>query len=184
MFKKYAEKNMTTKTKIYCGEQFDKSALVVETLGSIDELGAFLALAANKTKNDDTKQILKNIQSYMFVSGSDISTSIANNPRIKQEDVIELENTINRIDEDLQPIRNFVIPSGSEASLLLNICRTLSRRTERRLIALKDQQELNEHLLKFFNRLSDLFFVLARYENKLSNVNEELWIDKSNNSID
>ena len=176
MFKNYSDKKLIEKTKIYCGEQFDKSALVVETLGSIDELGAFLALAANKTKNDDTKQILKNIQSYMFVAGSDISSSTGTNPRIKQEDVTDLENTINRIDENLQPIKNFVIHSGSEASLLLNICRTLSRRTERRLIALKNEQELNDHLLKFFNRLSDLFFVLARYENKTEGNREDLWI--------
>src|SRR3989344_7135228 len=121
MFKNYSDKKLIEKTKIYCGEQFDKSALVVETLGSIDELGAFLALAANKTKNNDTKQILKNIQSYMFVAGSDLSSTVGNNPRIKENDVAELENTINRIDQELQPIRNFIIPSGSEASLLLNI---------------------------------------------------------------
>ena len=175
MFKDYGEKKLVGKTKIYCGEQFDKSALMVETLGCIDELGAFVALVANKTKNADTKKILKNIQRYMFVAGSDISSSTGTNPRIKKDDATELENTINRIDEDLQPIRNFIIPSGSEASLLLNICRTLSRRTERRLIALKNEQEINEYLLKFFNRLSDLFFVLSRYENKTEDNKEDLW---------
>ena len=175
MFKNYSNKSIVEKTKIYCGEQFDKSTLVVETLGSIDELGAFLALAARKAKSDENKEVLRNIQRYMFVAGSDISSTTGNNPRIKENDVAELESIINNIDQKLQPIRNFIVPSGSESSLLLNICRTLSRRTERRLIALKNEQELNEYLLKFFNRLSDLFFVLARYENKLEGNKEDLW---------
>ena len=178
MFKDYVEKSMKVKTKIYCGEQFDKSALVVEVLGCIDELNSFLSLALRKSEGIDVKEVLKNIQRTLFVSGSDVASTSGNIPRIKEGHVIELENIINDIDEKLQPIRNFVIPSGTESSLLLNVCRTLSRKTERRLIALKNEQDINEQLLKFFNRLSDLFFILSRYENKLSDSKEELWIDR------
>ena len=90
MFKNYSNKSIVEKTKIYCGEQFDKSTLVVETLGSIDELGAFLALAARKAKSDENKEVLRNIQRYMFVAGSDISKTTNKKPKKKKKKISKI----------------------------------------------------------------------------------------------
>jgi len=175
MFKNYSQQKPLGKTKIYCGEQLEKDTVLVEALGTIDELNSFLALTLTKTNNREVKEIVKKVQRYLFIAGSDLSSSTGTNPRINEINVKELEEIINNFDEKLEPINRFVIPGGSEAAIILNNSRAICRRVERRLIELKNKQEMNDHLLKFFNRLSDLLFVLSRYCNKISGIKDELW---------
>jgi cob(I)alamin adenosyltransferase len=87
-------------------------------------------------------------------------------------DIVELEGAIDRMETQLKPLKNFILPGGSAAAAHAHICRTVSRRAERAMLAAGDTEELH---LAFINRVSDYFFVLARYLNHLAGAAEPEW---------
>ncbi|MGH7889285.1 MAG: cob(I)yrinic acid a,c-diamide adenosyltransferase, partial [Thermodesulfobacteriota bacterium] len=93
-------------------------------------------------------------------------------PRIKEERIAELENTIDKLLEELDPLKEFILPSGSGGGPYLHLARTVSRRAERRIVKLMEEEQLGENVLVYLNRLSDLLFVMARIENKRGDFDE------------
>ena len=96
--------------------------------------------------------------------------------RTPEEYIIEIEKLIDNFDAQLDELKNFILPGGSKGAALLHVCRTISRRAEREVVALKNDEEIGNNILIFLNRLSDLFFVLSRFENKYSNIPDTKWI--------
>jgi cob(I)alamin adenosyltransferase len=96
-------------------------------------------------------------------------------PRITRSNYEEIEREIDKFDARLDELRNFILPGGSKGAALLHICRTVCRRVERRVVSLKNKVNLNPDIIILLNRLSDLFFVLARYENKISGTGDVKW---------
>ncbi len=168
-------------TGLFGGERVSKNSERIEAYGTIDELNSFIGLAVEEVKSPEIKTVLQKIQNELFTLGSDLATPLDEKnekykiPRVPKSFYEEAEKQIDKIEEQLEPLQNFILPGGSKASALLNICRTICRRAERRVVALKASIDIGENIIIFLNRLSDLFFVLARYENMISGIPDIIW---------
>ena len=168
-------------TGLFGGERVPKDLERIEAYGTIDELNSFIALAVLEIKDIELRTLLERIQNYLFVLGSDLSTpdteknSKYNIPRISQEYFESLEKEIDYFDARNSELKNFIIPGGDKGAVKLHVCRTICRRAERRVVALSKKENIGENILIFLNRLSDLFFVIARYQNKISGIDDTIW---------
>jgi cob(I)alamin adenosyltransferase len=168
-------------TGLLGGERVAKSSLRIEAYGTIDELNSFIGLASFEVKNDEIKRLLEIIQNDLFDIGSDLAapfndkTGKMDIKRIEDQKYIKLESEIDRFEEKLEPLRNFILPGGSRGASLLHICRTVCRRAERLVTALKSAESINENIIVYLNRLSDLMFVLSRFENSYSGISDIKW---------
>ena len=168
-------------TGLFGGERVSKDSPRIEAYGTVDELNSFIGLALIEAKDKEVKKLLEKIQNTLFVLGSDLSApdneknKSHNIPRISKINYVEIEKEIDKFDASLDGLRNFILPSGSKSAALLHICRTICRRAERKVVALNNIVNLNHDIIILLNRLSDLFFVLARYENKISGIEDVKW---------
>lgn len=176
-------------TSLYGGTRISKASARVESYGNIDELNSFVGVAKSQIEDEKVLQQLKKIQFDLFTVGSESATSVdklflANGkPRlpltISETEISELENWMDAMEEELEPLQYFILPGGGKAASALHVARTVCRRAERSLIFLGNSEEVRPELIKYLNRLSDYFFVLARYISKLYNEPEEYWIPRS-----
>ncbi len=168
-------------TALFGGERVSKNSLRIEAYGTIDELNSFIGLALVDVKDQAVIKLLAQIQNQLFTVGSDLATPISektkklNIPRVDNDFIIKSENEIDLFDEKLEPLKNFILPGGTRSASILHICRTISRRAERQIVALSKVETINENIGIFINRISDLFFVLARYENSVANIPDIAW---------
>jgi cob(I)alamin adenosyltransferase len=169
-------------TGLFGGERVSKHSTRLDAYGTVDELNSFLGLAILEVNNQEIKNIIKEIQQKLFVVGSDLATpQTEKNEKLKitrtpDEYIDETEKLIDKFESQLDELKNFILPGGSKGSALLHICRTIARRAEREIVALKNTEEIGNNIVIFLNRLSDLFFVLSRFENKYSNIPDTKWI--------
>ena len=169
-------------TGLFGGERVSKHSTRLDAYGTVDELNSFLGLAILEVNNQEIKNIIKEIQQKLFVVGSDLATpQTEKNQKLKitrtpDEYIDETEKLIDKFESQLDELKNFILPGGSKGSALLHICRTIARRAEREIVALKNTEEIGNNIVIFLNRLSDLFFVLSRFENKYSNIPDTKWI--------
>ncbi len=168
-------------TGLFGGERVSKDSARIETYGTIDELNSFIGLAVTEIKNEEIKKLLLKLQNQLFIVGSDLATPIEeknkkyNITRVTKEFYLDLEKEIDYFDAKLDPLKNFILPGGTKGAALLHVCRSICRRAERQIVALKREVNIGDNILIFVNRISDLFFVLARYENHSSNVGDTKW---------
>lgn len=168
-------------TGLFGGERVAKSSIRIEAYGTIDELNSFIGLAITELRSDEVKELLNTIQNQLFTVGSDLATPENEKnkkydiPRVPKDFIENAEGQIDKFEEKLEPLKNFILPGGSKAASILNICRTVCRRAERRVVLLKATEQVGENIIIFLNRLSDLLFVLARYENMISEHPETIW---------
>lgn len=163
-------------TGLFGGRRVSKASTEIITLGSIDKLNASLGVCIShiphKTKKEllQIKKILTNIQNDLFYVGS----LIAGNKKLvfNKNKSTELEKIIDEVENKLPPLKDFILPQGCFLSSSLHFTRALARESERFIVMLKKP---DKNVLMYFNRLSDLLFVLARYANKLNNVDDSLW---------
>jgi len=168
-------------TGLFGGERVPKDSIRIEAYGTIDELNSFIGLTIIEIKDQEVKELLNRIQNNLFTLGSDLAApdneknKKHNIPRIKESHFEEIEKEIDKFDSRMEELRNFILPGGCKSSALLHICRIICRRAERRVVTLSNGVNLNPEIIIFLNRLSDLFFVLARYENKISGIEDIKW---------
>ena len=158
--------------------EIDKDSLAVDATGSVDELNSFVGLAAGKIEERATLELLRDIQKDLFTIGAELAGSRRRDDKdtqLEPSHVVRLEDEIFKLDNDLPPLQNFILPGGSEAASLLHVCRSVSRRAERRVVALKKERIINEDIVRYLNRLSYLFFLLARQVNESRGVDETKW---------
>lgn len=153
----------------------------LEAFATVDEANSYIGVALIHISNSDIRSLLLTIQNNMFDLGADLSTPVLDPQptaalRITQEQIDYLETQIDKYNLDLEPLRSFVLPSGSPASSHLHVARTIVRRAEREAWKAIDSFKagVNPLTAKYLNRLSDLLFVLARFENQ--EQGEVLWI--------
>lgn len=169
-------------TGLFGGERVSKSNNRIDAYGTIDELNAFIGLTLTEIKSTEIKSVLERIQNQLFVVGSDLATPVSEKndklriTRTPDEYIKQAENDIDFFNDQLDELRNFILPGGSKGAAFLHICRTIARRAERKVVALSEQVKIGDNIIIFLNRLSDLFFVLSRYENKVSNIPDTKWI--------
>lgn len=176
-------------TGLIDGSRISKSDLRILAYGEVDEANSHIGLIiSNFEKNsifDDVKKILLNVQQDLFVLGAELAnpnTLKDDNMLVKREMISTIEKYIDNFDSELAPISNFILPGGSIESSLLHICRTVVRRAETSAVALAKEQIINQEILTYLNRISDLFFVLARVTNKRQKRNDIPWKLNSDSS--
>lgn len=176
-------------TGLIDGSRISKSDLRVIAYGVVDEANSHIGLIiSNIEKNsifDDVKKILLNVQQDLFVLGAELAnpnTLKDDNMLVKREMISTIEKYIDNFESELAPLSNFILPGGSIESSLLHICRTVVRRAETSAVALAKEQKINQEILTYLNRISDLFFVLARVTNKRQKRNDIPWKLNSDSS--
>ena len=169
-------------TALFGGKRVKKSSIRVEAYGNIDELNSFLGLLIESMGKGEVREYMEKIQHVLFNIGSVIATVddkfLAKLPKLLISDISSLENQMDKMEQELSPMTNFILPSGHETIARAHICRTVCRRAERSLVALMDSEAGESSLstaLQFINRLSDYFFVLARKLAQLNGKNEVIW---------
>jgi cob(I)alamin adenosyltransferase len=168
-------------TGLFGGERVPKNALRIEAYGTIDELNSFIGLAVTEVRNPEVKSLLEEIQNELFSIGSDLAAPESDKnarlgiKRVPSHLYINLEKQIDKFEERVEELRNFILPGGTKSAAYLHICRTVCRRAERLVTSLKITEQMNENILIYLNRLSDLLFVLSRYENAFSGIPDIKW---------
>ncbi len=166
-------------TGIIGGARLSKADLLIEVIGEVDELNASLGLARTSVLSNTARTLLPRLQDLLF----QVAAMLAD-PKgvcgmtIGEESVAWMEGEMDCLTAELPELRNFVLPGGSVAAAQLHLSRTVCRRAERRLTQLALDHDVAPVLLHLINRLSDLIFTLARYENKVSGTDEILWSAK------
>lgn len=179
MSKVYTKTGDDGTTLLVGGRRVAKDDIRVEAYGTIDELNANVGLLAHNTKLDDKHivKMVRHIQHKLFNIGAYLAT--AENAAVRglsEEDITMLEREMDEMQAQLPPMQGFVLPGGSRLSIVCHVCRTVTRRAERRVVALARTAPVDTIVLRYLNRLSDFFFVLSRYNN-ISNQVEELYWD-------
>lgn len=166
-------------TGLFSGGRVRKDHLRVETYGTVDELNSFLGLARALKPDAEVDAWLEKVQQQLFHLGADLATPLEAKAawvvRIDSAAVNWLEATIDGMEEQLEPLKNFILPGGSPAAAYLHVARTVCRRAERLAVKLAEREALNEIAVKYLNRLSDWLFTAARYENLKAGVSESKW---------
>ncbi len=167
-------------TGLFDGTRVPKSDARVDAYGEIDELNALLGVARTLALDSDIDETVAALQRDLFALGArlaDPAERIAarvTKATIGQDDVARLESWIDRFEEELPPLRRFILPGGSPAGATLHLARTVCRRAERRIVGL-GPEAVEPVLIAYVNRLSDFLFVVARVVNKRGGVSEAEW---------
>lgn len=167
-------------TALGFGGRLPKDALRIECYGTVDELNSVIGVARSATLPAELEPDLARIQNELFHLGSDLCVPEADKqkhpvPRIEERHVAALEVLIDRWNEELPALENFVLPGGTVAAANLHVARTVCRRAERLLVALAREEAVGAWTLPYLNRLSDALFVLARVANRLAGRPDVLW---------
>ena len=164
-------------TGLVGGARIAKDSLRVEAYGNVDELNSVLGTARAFLKDKELDDLLAEIQNDLFVAGSDLASAAQqrNIPRISNEKIIAMERAIDKFEAELSPLKAFILPGGGIPGSLLHNARTVARRAERRIVTLGKVEAINEQLVPYMNRLSDLLFVMARIANHRENKAEAEW---------
>ena len=162
-------------TSLVGGARVSKASLRVEAYGEVDELNSVIGLARARTQDQEISEILGMIQNDLFTLGADLASPLEIDvPRIDASFVERIEEWADRFLEQTQPLREFILPGGSEAGATLHLARTVARRAERRVVALSENEQLNPETIAYLNRLSDLLFIIARVVNHRADVQETM----------
>ena len=161
------------KTGLADGSRVDKFHARIESLGNIDELNSIIGIILTETLPDDKKIILEKVQHDLFDIGGELS--IPNHIKIDDKKIDFIESSLDDMNHELRPLKEFILPGGSKASSYCHLARTVCRRSERSLFSLAQTDKVNEASLKYINRLSDMLFVLARFLNKINQHNDIFW---------
>jgi cob(I)alamin adenosyltransferase len=176
-------------TSLFSGARVPKHHLRIESYGTIDELNSYLGLINDQDISDNYKSILYQIQNDLFVIGSMLATPPEDEKLKSGKDRLNiftidgysialLENQIDEMDSELPQMTHFILPGGHTTVSYCHIARCICRRAERLVVELNDNEEVNDNVLQYLNRLSDYLFVLARKLTKDLNVEEIKWIPK------
>ncbi len=167
-------------TRLANGEEVSKAATRVEAYGDIDELNSLIGLVIAHEPSPSVAEILTSIQHHLFDVGGEIAAAGMIKDMVSEIMIVRLEEAIDRLNADLPPLKEFILPGGTSSAAELHLARTVCRRAERRTIALNQTEFVAPEIMKYLNRLSDLLFVMARYENHRSDNKEVYWKNPQN----
>lgn len=173
--KVYTRTGDSGQTSLVGGQRVSKASLRVDAYGDVDELNSVIGLARARLQDREIDEALGVIQNDLFTLGADLaSPAEIEVPRIAESFVKALEDNSDRYLSELEPLKEFILPGGSEAGAMLHVARTIARRAERRVVELSEREELNAQTIVYLNRLSDLLFILARVINHRAGIPEEM----------
>ncbi len=168
-------------TSLIGGTKVPKSHLRIEAYGTVDELNSYTGLCRDLLEDKHVRQLLHEIQDRLFTIGSSLACDPVKEPKIRipdlhEADIVLLEKEIDRMNENIPPMKNFILPGGDPVISHLHIARCICRRAERCCVRLAmESPEVEPIIVKYLNRLSDYLFVLARYTAHKLKVEEMAW---------
>ena len=166
-------------TALFGGGRVMKHHPRVEAYGTIDEVNSLLGLARSAGPSDQVDSWLRSVQNQLFHLGSDLATPLNAKSdwvtRVTADQVAWLEDTIDQMTAELEPLKNFILPGGTSAAAHIHVARAVCRRAERQIVALAENEDISDFALAYVNRLSDWLFTLARYENMNAGESESKW---------
>lgn len=180
----YTKTGDTGQTGLIGGSRVWKNNPRLEAYGTIDELNSFTGLLNTYQLPEQVSDFLQAIQHHLFVIGSNLATdqektSLKTASIIEEQDIIDLELEIDRMEVELPTLTNFILPGGPAGGAVAHVCRTITRRAERRIMDLiQTNIDIDPLILKYINRLSDYFFTLSRYITVNKGYEEILWKKK------
>jgi len=178
-FRIYTKTGDTGETSLFGGRRVPKSHLRVDAYGTVDELNAFIGLLRDSIDFIHIKSVLSEIQHRLFTIGAHLASDPQKQlptPDLFPSDIVFLEQEMDQMDEVLSELRHFILPGGHLSVSHAHVCRTICRRAERIVIALSASGEMvDERVVQYLNRLSDYFFILARYLAHELGVEEHKW---------
>jgi cob(I)alamin adenosyltransferase len=169
-------------TGLFGGGRVEKDHPRVAAYGEVDELNAFIGMARAVELMPRIDEVLVPIQRDLFSIGALLATpdhdkmrEQLRKARIDDERIVELERAIDACEHELEPLKSFILPGGTPKAAALHVARTVCRRAERRVVALRREVELPELVIIYLNRLSDLLFMLSRVANRRAGAGEVTW---------
>lgn len=155
------------------GKRVSKDSLRIHALGEVDELNASIGVLLCEELPDDVRALLTDVQHDLFDLGGEVC--IPGMSMITGAQVDKLETALDGLNEPLEPLKDFILPGGTRPAALAHQSRTICRRAERALVALAQDETVNDGPRQYLNRLSDLLFVLGRVLNRASGRGDVLW---------
>ncbi len=155
------------------GERVDKDSARVEAMGEVDELNSVIGLVLAHGLTPEVSECLTQVQNDLFNLGGELS--MPGYSLIESGDIERLEHTLDRFNEYLPPLRDFILPGGGTAAASCHLARAVCRRAERRVVTLARSEPVNKQARVYLNRLSDLLFVLCRVIARASGEGEVYW---------
>ncbi|AMM50179.1 cob(I)yrinic acid a c-diamide adenosyltransferase [Rufibacter sp. DG15C] len=167
-------------TSLIGGTRVKKSHVRIEAYGTVDELNAFIGVVRDQEVNQKRQALFSEIQDRLFTIGSTLATDPGKDtkiqtPDLQEEDIQFLEKEMDALDQNLPPLRNFILPGGHVAVSFCHVARTVCRRAERLSIALQEDSPVDDLIIKYLNRLSDFLFVLSRAISQELGAQEITW---------
>lgn len=180
--KLYTKTGDKGETALFGGARVPKDHVRIEAYGTVDELNSWIGLIRDEQKDSNTQKNLIDIQDRLFTIGSILATDSSKKnlkvPPLKSEDIERLENYIDEIDSQLEPMKSFVLPGGNTKVSNCHIARCVCRRAERRSISLDHLEKIDPKTYQYLNRLSDYLFILSRKIAKEESADEVPWVPK------
>ncbi len=180
-FKIYTKTGDLGKTSLIGGTKVPKSHIRIESYGTVDELNSYIGMVSDQVGDAHVKVLLKEIQDRLFTVGSSLACDpekepLMRIPDLKEADINLLEREIDKMNDTLPPMKNFILPGGHIAVSTAHVARCVCRRAERICVNMQEHEMFVEPLvIKYLNRLSDYLFVLGRYIGHLLQVDEIPW---------
>jgi cob(I)alamin adenosyltransferase len=168
-------------TSLIGGTKVAKSHLRIEAYGTVDELNSYIGLCKDLLNDENGKTVLQEIQDRLFTIGSALACDPAKEtkmmiPDLKETDIVLLEKEIDKMNEELPPMKSFILPGGHPSISHVHITRCVCRRAERCCVRLAtEKNDVEPLIIKYLNRLSDYLFILARYTGHLLKVPDIPW---------
>ncbi len=155
------------------GSRVTKDNIRICAIGTVDELNSAIGLVQSCALDTSVKRLLTDIQHTLFNIGGELS--LPGYALLAESDVTGLENELDKLNADLPPLKDFILPGGTVAASYCHLARSICRRAERELVMLQKAEEVAKPVMQYINRLSDFLFVLARHINKQENHPDVLW---------
>lgn len=192
MAKIYTKTGDKGKTSLFDGTRVYKNNIRVEAYGTVDELNAVIGIVISEVHSSglivrgwgkEFGNILIQIQNNLFEIGADLANpNVPENVKLMQQlgkHTGQLENYIDKMTVQMPELTHFILPCGGKISAYLQLARTVSRRTERLVVSLAQQEPVGKEILIYLNRLSDVFYTMSRYSNFKEGKQETIWVSKT-----
>lgn len=165
------------KTSLFNKQRVSKADIRVEAYGTVDELNSVIGVSISSLRSQmsNLKEELIKIQNDLLSIGSALANPQAQSLDYLKTRVKEFEELIDEMTQKLPPLSHFILPQGGKSGSLLQLARAISRRAERRIVALNAKEKIDENIIIFMNRLSDLLFTMARFSNFKEKKKEIIW---------